>query len=364
MRKLTLLLPLSFFALQAQSAELSRNDISLMNQIARNCMSMPTLSFPRPSGSIDRGVEDFQNYKRWFFRDMNQLKKNNPSAISSSKRIKGKPFINTARACQEKILDIDAKLTKATAAKPSQRGQQKINDALFSCDLANKWLDNPAQYNAGYEAITDQFQKYTRDLEQAKSIDKKVLSWKAKEIGFCNSTVKDKYTALKSKYDAEQAKMLAAKKAKEEAQKAAIEAERLAAEKRYEADRKEREAQFQRHLATAKSKGYKHYREDILSFVEDVASGRINLNKAPKFLISRNGRDNFKVMSVVGDNVVYGLAKDNFDIVQIAVKKQNNRFYNQGSQLPYGYYALEDIKEFTTVVGATVQILVLEEVAK
>jgi len=330
----------------ANAAELTRQQIDLMKQIALNCSELPHLTFPRPKTQYDYELRTFEQSAGWVMRDLEKLKSDNPDALNSTHVVRGKPFIEHATRCTQLMETTNAQITKEKASTPSPEAQQKINDALWKCDMANKWIDNPKKYNATYDSITAFYEYYLNDMEEAKRLDAKVVAWKEVEIKQCDQVFVPKYLAMQ----AEQQQQEAAKQAVETAQKL---------------ERQQKlQAAYAAKTAKAKALGYKGVRQGIATLLDELKNGYASVDDVKPYLVEPRRIEHFQVINVVGDYVVYGYHRNTVEYIRIAVVKQPEHFYGEDAFLPNGFYTVEGLSDFVSVFGARQQLLVLKHVSE
>lgn len=341
---MTLLVMISLQPIVAQ--EIGKKEIVLMNQIARNCLEFPFLKFPRPEIIVDRELQNYQDHKRWFMRDYGQLKAYNQDALNSQHIIRGKPFSEHVSNCTKLIKTTQSKLENDKSAKPSKKAQTKINDALWQCELASKWIDNPKKYNANYSSISTYYDYYINTLNEAQELDNRVVSWKKEEIEKCNQVFVPKYLALKEK-----------KQKEDEAKRAVTEAKRLEHQQKIE-------AAYAAKRTKAESLGYKGVYEGITTLVEELNQGYSTIDDVKPYLVVQDYLDKFSVVNLVDNYAVYGYSRNTVEYIQVAVVKQPGQFYGDGAMLADGFYAIDGIAEFITVLGAKKQLIILRKVSE
>ncbi len=115
--------------------------------------------------------------------------------------------------------------------------------------------------------------------------------------------------------------------------------------------------------AIAKSLGATRiYMDGIRALVHAIGTGEIPMNDARRFLICRHaGLDTFTVTSVTDKYAFYRLQNsDDDETVQIAVEREPETFYGNGTTLKTDMYQLTGTGRFSTVLGAETELLILK----
>ncbi|WP_413665756.1 cell envelope integrity protein TolA [Microbulbifer sp. CNSA002] len=323
-----------------------KDTTELMNNIVKNCKEIPALEFPRPEVRFDWELKEFNDHKRWIMRDLEKLESKGGKTFNLKRFVTGKSFSEVVSDCKRVINITDNKLAEESAGMPGGEAQEKINQALWKCEHANKWIDDPEKFNANYDSISDYYNGYKRDLEEAKQLDSRVSSWKKQEIESCNQVFEPKYLALKEKVDQENSLK---RKAEEK--------------KQQEQQRKAKEA-YAAEQSRAKSLGYKGVSQGITSLIYKLSDGYSSISEAKSYLVEQDYTESYKVVNIIDDYVIYGHSPNDYEYIQVAVTKQPDRFYSDGAPLPSGYYAVQGMTEFVSVAGATKQIIILNRVSE
>lgn len=125
---------------------------------------------------------------------------------------------------------------------------------------------------------------------------------------------------------------------------------------------KEHKAQKQENDNYAKNLGYKNgMTYGIKSTISKVISGAWSRNNAANYLIARNIHDDFRVKNIIDDYVIFGAFK-NYDLIQIAVVKDEGEDYITSSILNGKYFAVVGKQTFTTTFGQNMEVLVFKKV--
>lgn len=252
----------------------------------------------------------------------------------------GHPFNETAQACLDQVSKIDAGLAEYHRVAPNEEAQDILHTAIENCEMGTKAINSHDSYD-NYEGIASYLKTYNESLAEAKQLDKKVNTWRTAEVADCESNFVAEFEVFKGRYEQLQAVIQEREAAK------------LAARKKHIASRN----------ARAKTLGYKGVYFGITRALNNVKSGKESITDIQPYLIEANWNDEFQVQSIANPYVIYGYHNSHDEFIQIAVLKDKNQFYSEDAALVKGLYKLLGIEEFTTVLGVTKQVLVLERVA-
>jgi hypothetical protein len=317
---LVLLVPLQ---VEAQQISIEQNDI--MNRITRNCLEMPVIHFPRPEG-YDSELREYFDYFRYFSNDLAELRDINPNAESSTAIVHGKPFVEHLANCKKIIESTQAELDKIEASTPNREALTLIDQALWDCNVAINWIDSPEKYNANFNGINEIYERYIRNRDKAISLDDRVKSFRNDELEKCNNNFIPKFLALKVEYENAE------------------------------------EAILQQRNDKAKSFGYAGIHTGFTQLIDDLNSGLTTIDDAKKYLYEPI--EGFKVINVLDGVVVYGYNRNSSEYLQLAVVRENGKYYGDGAYIETGLYGIHGIKEFVTVLGARKQLVVLKKVSE
>jgi hypothetical protein len=222
-------------------------------------------------------------------------------------------------------------------------------------------IDNKEIQGTEYDLIPPYYDKYINGVKEAKLLDSRVASWKGPQISLCNKILVPKFLAMKKENEAKIAAHLAAKEAKR------LEREQKEAAELIVRQQEEKEAAVAR-KAKAKSLGYKDLYPGISSALNTLNNGHSSLKDLKQYLITHSGSEKFVVVSIVGNYVIYGLNRQKsqfeYEYIQVAVIKQSKGFYGDGASLPNSFYAIKGMKDFSSVLGVTKQLLILKEISE
>ncbi|SHF91168.1 DUF4398 domain-containing protein [Vibrio gazogenes] len=340
------------FSIENEISKVPPKDaFKLMDSIARRCTSMPKLDFPRPDPYADTALDLYKQRKRWFMKDLKELKEMNPDMLNSEYIIGGQPFNETLSHCQSLIDVTESELAKI----PSRDVQQAVDKVLSNCELGKKWIDNPTRYNTNYSYISDLFYSYKEQLEKIRQQKVDIL-WKTDELNQCDEVFSSKYADLKAAEEKKQHDRMVAERAvqaERDAKQAKIDAKR--AEAQAEANRKE-QAIHDEKVRKARALGYKDVLKGMTPLMIRLRNGNLSIDDAESYLVDLKYDDVFYLDNIVDDYVIYSNNR-----TTVALPKYDGRFYDMGSPLPRRVYSIEGMEEFVTVLGDTRQVLVLEE---
>ena len=385
MKSIKILLLLSVVNLSTAIAqEPSEDEVNAMEKIVFTCKRMPTITFPLP----DRDGIEMYNFKSYTKRIKDTLSEY-PTIEHSNYNVNGKAFNSIFEPCMNKIKTTETKLYGNSSAqqkvlststptthstnhviptqtttnttptvvnnRPNEKARDHLRGAFMLCDTA-KHLKEKGKLSD--KKISLLYDHYHRAIEKAQAEDSRVNNWKKETIAECNQLITQQYLVIEEKK--REAKALA------EASQRQAQLEREAQSKKEDETReKEKEEDFQRRLTRAKSLGYKSLEQGITIFLAKLKHNDLSMSSAKTSLVLKSYKDRFKVSSIVGNQIIYSYMQEGFDdfrIKQIAVAKIANRFYEEDTPLPAGYYAFTGVREFTTVLGATKQIAMFKMV--
>lgn len=318
----------------------------LMDNIVRNCVNnIPVVVFPRPDLRVDQDLQSFSDSKRWLKRDLKDLRRINPDAEKSSFFIRGKAFSSHLKLCQKKLDTIQAELNEFISKKPSKIALAKLDNALWSCNVATRWLEEPEKLGDPRRNIAMHYDRYLVGIERALKLDSKINSWKEAEIKACNEMIVPRSLALKNKQKTKIA-LKNQRKINEEALKLA--------QAKESHDAKTRKSQ---------SLGYKGFYGGITSLLDELGHGQTTIEDFRPYLFLPDSGDRFYVDSIVGESVIYGFKRNSSEYIRIAVKKESGKYYGDGAALADVYYSVVGIEEFVTVLGHTKQVVIFSAVS-
>jgi tetratricopeptide (TPR) repeat protein len=103
------------------------------------------------------------------------------------------------------------------------------------------------------------------------------------------------------------------------------------------------------------------YDAGLSSAIYSINRGAINIEESKKYLIKR-GYTNFKFDNIIDNYAFYSYIDDNYETYRFALIAEKNGQYLQNSSLKGKYFALTDVKRFTTVMGQNVDTLVFTKI--
>jgi hypothetical protein len=358
-------------ALTARAEELPPRERELVSRISHAISYMPVLEFPRPVFmSNDRELDEFQNGKKWFAEAYGELKEINPGIDNSRaewrdgtvadllKTVKERIERNQSgldawlkeKKEQERVRELALKKQAEEAAeaerqKPDRRALEQIDHAIEFGKTGAKWVASPEKHDVGFQALTGHYNIYKNLKAEAEKKDARVIELRREELEFCEKNFVQPYLDLKNKNEE------AERKKQEERAKA--EAERLAR------DEKEHQAR----LALARKMGLKRECVGMVEFRELLRLGAVTGESARDFLIFPGPRDWFHVQNTVGKYVLYTCERGG-ELLQIALPKEKDGMYIEGTRLPEALFKFTGIETFKTVLGAEKQVPVFAIVKK
>jgi len=252
------------------------------------------------------------------------------------------PFCEIVADINSIITENDRFLADEKANEPDPEVLKKLDIALFPA----KCLTREDSYStpSGLNSMGEIYNKYLSAIESAKKEDPRAIAKRQDEI----NVIQDKGVPLYLKYK----QVHDEQSQKNEIEKQAQIAERQAAERQ----------KYKQRTKAAKQLGFEYYQDGICNTIQLLSQGMLSMSNARKCLIYTDDSDYFKVQSVLDDCVIYIYGYGSDDIIQIAVKKEKGKYYGEGSALPRGKYHILKTETFTTVIGASKDIIVLESI--
>jgi len=111
----------------------------------------------------------------------------------------------------------------------------------------------------------------------------------------------------------------------------------------------------------AKKKGYKGYQAGLEDLFTRLKIGATKLQFEKDYLWGFASSDDFIMESIVDNYVIYAL-RNNLNI-KVGLLKNKNKFYQKGAYLDTDmYFSLYGVQEFKTILGTTIQVLIIKEV--
>lgn len=337
MKKLVLMMALicvNVFGDQSQT--LSADERDLLVQIVNHIQNMPTITSVNLDVSVDRNVEDYLEQKRWLERDYAELLKINPAI--DSYQVGGMAFSNILLQARMLIAKNDAVIAAAKNSRPDKKAIEAIETAILMGNAGTKQLMLFKQNQSRFDTLQKLYGFYTAGKSKAADIDPRILEYKKSEIVFCEENFVEPFLILKKERDEAALK-----------KQAAADAERRQKEI-------ERKQLIQKKMDYAKSRGFKNgFYTGIFCFVEELADEGIKLSEAPTYLIEPAGSDDYTMQSL-DSKFVYFCDEYDGKLLQIALIREPNKVYQQGSYLPDGKYQFVKFDDFVTALGTGVQI--------
>lgn len=337
MRSLALFLALFSIVTVGRSQTTDAQSRELMTQIVNTCEGIRELTFPRPEARVDREAEDFTNHARWLERDLAKLRETNPAAIDSPTAIRGKPFNARVQAALAIVEKNRSALEADKVARPNP-------NALSQVDFAIVVARKAAKETEGFDGLSMAYQVYSESLDKAKSLDARALDARRSELAEVQETFVKKYTTAKDAHE----KQIAVAEAKQAA------AEAITA--------KQENDLWEKKKAESKALGYKHPEDGIVNLLDQLRDGLTSLADAKTLLVYHDPSDDFQVQSVVGSHVIFGYKRNSSEFIQVALVREKDAFYGEGTRLSGESFAVVGSQRFTTVLGAEKEILVLKRV--
>ncbi|MEN9849355.1 MAG: hypothetical protein RL368_2095 [Pseudomonadota bacterium] len=314
---------------------------SLMNDIARHAREIRELTFPRPSG-YDPDLSDISDSTRYFNRDVEALSHIDPSLVESSIEFYGVKFnelIKNAKATIEKnkgateksskdIIPADALINANMAIKTGQRGIESLS----------------GQGDEAMKEAVEYLEIYRDFKKKAEAIDLRSITKRKEEFGI----IEDKLVAPVTAY----LERIAAVKLAQQAEEKRIR----------ELEEKKKQQEYDTKLADAKNLGFDFIQEGLLSFVISVRDQLVSLRDAKRYLIHTSPSDDFTVLNVVDDYVIYSTQYNSVESFQVAIVKVKNRFYGEGAPMVASRLKFREVQRFQNVLKSQKEILVFEEI--
>lgn len=338
--------------------KLTNKELEVAKNIASNCLFLKEIDYSQSENSIKNQLVSFRNSKKGIDKNLQKLDTINPSARNSNHIIRKQPFSQLLSNCQAKINSEEQKQSDFASGKSAipptavnlfldGHAVSSFNDAMFDCKVGKNTLKkSPSKLNQ----LEGFYNSYKSNISTAIEADKRILEYKKDRIDDCNTNFESKYLSL----TAQQEKQQKEKQQKEQEAKLAAEEQR----RKKEAEIEEME------IATAKSLGYEGINHGITFMLDNLNDGYTTLDGAKRYLIQKNYVDKFKVINVVGNLVIYGFTRENYEFVQIAVEKEPGRFYGENAKLPNRLFSVTGTETFVSALGAQKQLIVLKEITQ
>ncbi len=302
-----------------QPKQPSKQEKDLMGRVILACDSMPKLKFPNPYQSH---IDSFKSSSKNIEKYITDLKKMNPDVMDSAAVIYGETFNSTAWACENQISETREALAQEAAVTPSEEARKIFRAAQISCSAGIGYLTD-SKFKNKYKSAKGSYKNYVSKLKQAQALDPRIDSWGKTVIDKCRTEFAEKFAVIRDQHLLQD------------------------------------EANTKAKTQLANSLGFEGVIKGISNVMRDLKKGKGTVTNIQTNLIEADEFDVFRVQSVAEPYVIYAYVNSS-EFMQIAVVKKSNKFYNEGTMLDDGFYKLLGVEEFTTVLGATQQVLVLE----
>jgi len=317
---------------------LSEEDVYHLEQIARAHKTIAVIEFPRPITVTDRPMDAYVNGKASFEKSLRALQKKFPKIETWTRPYKDKPV-------GEMIAEIKAVIEKnerGAATRPNPEAMKTIEIAIELGNSGAKMLKPPKIPDTDIAVIRQKYNDYVRARDRASALDPRALSYRKKELAFCEENFAKPARQLLEKKQGELEKNAREQAAQKTAQQEAPALKRRVPE-RPSADTPVSYAGILRSI------------ESTLRMLQGDA--RIEDIKA--YLIQRDlPSDDYVVLNTTGDYVIYIHRKSGG---LIAMLKQDEGTYLQGAPLRGEYFAVVEVKEFKRVAGGSIHLPVLAD---
>ncbi|SCY82831.1 hypothetical protein SAMN05216233_12469 [Desulfoluna spongiiphila] len=289
-----------------------------MANVVRNAKDLKLLEIPASSRELDV----YFDAKSWIERDYSALQATRPDIDKANFTVWGKSFSEELAKAKSIIQQNDEAIRKYEESKPVGESLELICKAVSFGETGAKWVADPEKYNATYSAMLEYYEYYTNDKEKAIAIDEKAYTFMQDEIEYCDKHFVEPFLVMKEQYDAEV------------------------------------EAENERLAALADDLGFsKGPFIGIVDFVRAIQDKEIKKRHAKRYMVLQSSDDWFEVQNLDRKYVYYTNDDD-----QIALLREHDGVYSEGSELPNVIFKFVRFEDFVTILGVEKELAVFKAI--
>lgn len=277
-----------------------------------------------------------------------ELAKTVPDYESSTVDIFGKPFSEHIALAKKIVAQNEEQFGKVTYDAMAVGAMKK---SLKFCSKGAESIKDISYTEAYYKKISNLKYNVTRHFNSSVEIDKKVNELFEKELNVCDRNFLAPYKEYKRKY--------AVIKEEEKEEKAKKRAEARAQKEREAKALSEKHAKAMHDYAV--SKGLSEYYIGIGNLLSNIARRSISVEQAKTYAIESTHEDKYEVQSLGAEVAYYSYFDNNFKLRQLAVKREKNGVYMEGTKLQ-GHYKFLTFIEARTIDGLLKQVALFESI--